>query len=90
MTLITLGHPILPLSIQQDSLFSAQYSDVEFCFCFQQSLYEGSLMTIRVVTNLITGDGSFRLSTTLQDVTSISQFLNIQFEFHEQKGVGSI
>ena len=59
---LTLWAPIiLPPFLQQDSVRLPQCLAVGLCNCFHQLLDEGSLVTIGVVTNLITGDGQFRL-----------------------------
>ena len=52
---------ILLPSLQWDSLSLAKRLALGLCICFHQLLDEGSLMTTEVVTNLIIGDGQFRL-----------------------------
>ena len=48
---------IIPLpSLELDSQNSAQCLAVKLYISFRQLLAEGSMMTIRVVTNLITGE----------------------------------
>ena len=60
MTMISLAHTILPLSLQYVSQNMDQYLAVDLCICFHQLLDECFLMTIRIVTNMITGEGRFR------------------------------
>lgn len=47
------GHIITPSSLQLDS-------DPEIYICFHQLLAEGSMTTIKVAVNLITGEEQFR------------------------------
>ncbi|KAL6038514.1 hypothetical protein STEG23_000600 [Scotinomys teguina] len=44
---------------------SSQCVAVDLCICFYQLLDEGSMMTIKVVINLITGKGQFRVENCL-------------------------
>ncbi|KAL6057963.1 hypothetical protein STEG23_015831, partial [Scotinomys teguina] len=46
-------------SLQLDSWSSAWCLAVDLCVCFHHLLDEGSMMTIRVVINLMTGEGQF-------------------------------
>ena len=55
-----MAHTIIPLFLQENFQSSVQSLAVDLCLCFHQLLDEGSLMTVRVVTNLITVDGQFR------------------------------
>lgn len=47
-------------SLQLDSMRLAQCLTVSLCFCFYQLLDEGSMMTFKVVINLIIGEGHLR------------------------------
>ncbi|KAL6088148.1 hypothetical protein STEG23_008200, partial [Scotinomys teguina] len=59
MILITLAS-IIPLpSLQLDFYSLAWCLDVGPCICFHQLLDEGSMMTVRVLTSLNTGEGQF-------------------------------
>lgn len=54
----TLTHIILPPFLQENSRELVPVSGCwSLCTCFHQLLENGSLMTIRVVTNLVTGEG---------------------------------
>ncbi|KAL6055529.1 hypothetical protein STEG23_020511, partial [Scotinomys teguina] len=55
MILIPIIHRIPLLSLQLDSWSLAWYLAVDLCNCFYQLLDEGSKMTVRVFTDLITG-----------------------------------
>ena len=48
--------PSLPLDFGS----SAQCLTVDLCICFHQLLVESSMLAIKVVFNLITGEGQFR------------------------------
>ena len=53
MTFTPLARTIPSPFLQKDSQSSVQCSAVDLCFCFHQLLDKGSLVTIRVVGNLI-------------------------------------
>ena len=60
MIFILFAHIFLLPSLELDSQNSAQCSAVELYICFSQLLAEGSVMTIRVATHLITGEDWLR------------------------------
>ena len=51
------AHFIVPPSLQLVLVVLAQYLSVELCICFHQFLDEGSMMKIKIVINLIAGEG---------------------------------
>ncbi|CAH6778160.1 Lama2 [Phodopus roborovskii] len=60
LVLTTLIHMIFPTSLQLSSRSSIQCLAVGYCICFHHLLDVGPMMTIRVVINLIKGEGLFR------------------------------
>ena len=60
MILTALAHMIPPPSFQLNSRSSDLCLAVNHCICFHQLLDIGTMMTVRVVTNLITGAVQFR------------------------------
>lgn len=58
MTLTLLACKILSSSFQQDSQSSEECLAADLCICFHLSVDEGSLLTVAIVTNLISGETS--------------------------------
>ena len=54
------AHIIAPSSLPLDYGSSVKCFTVDICICFHPFLDDGSKMTIKVVVNLITGEGQFR------------------------------
>ena len=54
------AHIITPPSTRLHFVSSAQDFTVDLCICLYQLIDEGSMMTIKVVINLIIGEGQFR------------------------------
>ena len=59
------AHIISPISPGLAPINLAQCSIVDLCICFNQLLDEGSMMTIEVVINLITGEGQLDIVSAL-------------------------
>ena len=53
-------HIIAPSSLQLDSRSSVQCLAVDLCICIHQLLDEGSMMTVKIVINLLTEEGQLR------------------------------
>ena len=54
------AHIIAPPSLGLVSGSSAQCCSVDLCICFHHLLIEDSMMTIKEVMSLITGEGQFK------------------------------
>lgn len=59
LTFPHLAHIIPPLSVHLNSMSSVKYLIVDYFICLHQFVDVGSMMTIRLITNLIIGEGQF-------------------------------
>ena len=79
-TLLLKSHVIPPPYLQVNSSSLDQCLAVDLCICFHQAMDEGSMMTIRAVTNPITGKGQFRqLSTMLAVLAGVNLLDSYEF-----------